>query len=122
MTGPADSDDVGDAIHRSYDAFNRRDIDSALALITDDVAWANGWEGGHVHGHDEVRAYWLRQWAAIDPHVEPRDIAIDRSGRVHVQVDQTVRDLDGNLLATAIVEHVYTMRSGRVASFDIEPR
>lgn len=89
--------------------------------MTEDVAWANGWQGDHVHGHDEVRAYWLRQWAAIDPHVEPRAITTDPSGRVHVEVEQTVRDLDGNLLASAIVEHIYTMRSGSVARFDIEP-
>ena len=45
----------------------------------------------------------------------------DASGRFHVEVDQTVRDLDGNIVATAIVEHVYTLRSGRVARFDIAP-
>jgi len=26
------------------------------------VDWPNGMEGGRVHGHAEVRAYWTRQW------------------------------------------------------------
>ena len=106
----------------SYDAFNRRDIDAALALMTDDVAWANGWEGGYVHGQDEVRAYWLRQWAAIDPHVEPRSITLTPAGSIDVEVDQTVRDADGKLLSSARVHHLYTMRSGRVARFDLAPQ
>ena len=25
-----------------------------------DVIWANGMEGGHVHGRDQVRSYWTQ--------------------------------------------------------------
>jgi hypothetical protein len=52
-------------------AFNRMDIDGALAAMQPDVEWANGMEGGFVHGHDAVRAYWTRRWRIIDPDVEP---------------------------------------------------
>lgn len=121
MTEPIDPA-IERAIRDSYHAFNRRDIEAALALMTEDVAWANGWEGGYVHGHDEVRAYWQRQWAAIDPHVEPRSITVNPAGRIDVEVDQTVRDVDGKLLASATVHHRYTMRSGRVARFDLAPQ
>ena len=38
-----------------YDRFNSRDIDSVLAVLADDVAWANGMDGGHVHGREAVR-------------------------------------------------------------------
>jgi ketosteroid isomerase-like protein len=58
-------------LERLYDRFNARDIDGVLVALTEDVAWANGMEGGHVHGHDAVRDYWTRQWAMISPHVEP---------------------------------------------------
>jgi ketosteroid isomerase-like protein len=64
-------DDEMDLLKRIYDRFNVRDIDGVLAVLADDVAWANGMDGGHVHGHDAVREYWTRQWAVIDPHVEP---------------------------------------------------
>src|SRR5437762_10165350 len=56
----------------AYAAFNARDIDAALGTMHPDVVWPNGMEGGYVHGHDAVRAYWTRQWDVIDPHVEPR--------------------------------------------------
>jgi hypothetical protein len=54
-----------------YAAFNRRDIAAILPKMHPEVEWPNGMEGGWVHGYEEVRAYWTRQWARIDPHVEP---------------------------------------------------
>ncbi len=38
-----------------YERFNARDIDGVLVALADDVAWANGMDGGHVHGHEGVR-------------------------------------------------------------------
>jgi hypothetical protein len=35
-------------LKRIYDRFNARDIDGVLAALADDVAWANGMDGGHV--------------------------------------------------------------------------
>ena len=32
-------------IHQIYNAFNARDMEGVFALLTDDVAWANGMEG-----------------------------------------------------------------------------
>jgi hypothetical protein len=37
---------------RTYRAFNARDVDAVLAAMHEDVDWPNGWEGGHVHGHE----------------------------------------------------------------------
>ncbi len=54
-----------------YNRFNARDMEAVLATMHPNVVWANGMEGGHVYGHDGVRSYWARQWAMIDPHVEP---------------------------------------------------
>jgi ketosteroid isomerase-like protein len=49
-------------LKRIYDCFNARDIDGVLPVLADDVAWANGMDGGHVYGREAVRAYWTRQW------------------------------------------------------------
>ena len=35
-------------LKRIYDRFNARDIDGVLAVLADDVAWANGMDGGHA--------------------------------------------------------------------------
>jgi hypothetical protein len=42
-------------LKRIYDRFNARDVDGVLAVLADVVAWANGMDGGHVHGREAVR-------------------------------------------------------------------
>jgi hypothetical protein len=107
-------------LHAAYREFNARRIDAVLALMHPDVVWPNGMEGGYVHGHDGVRAYWTRQWGMIDPHVEPLNMEKDAMGRVVVEVHQVVRDLNGNLLADKIVHHAYSIRDGLIERMDIE--
>jgi ketosteroid isomerase-like protein len=102
-----------------YDRFNARDMEAVLATMHDEVMWANGMEGGHVHGRDGVRNYWTRQWAMIAPHVEPTDISAAADGVVHVEVHQTVRDLDGNLLSDKMVGHIFRLEDGLIRRFDI---
>lgn len=111
-------DDV-ELLRRVYALFNNRDIESVLAAMHPDVVWANGMEGGHVHGRDEVRSYWKRQWAIIDPRVEPVEISPTGNGEVFVKAHQVVRDLDADLLADKLVTHVFQMRNGLIQRFDI---
>lgn len=40
----------------AYVAFNARDIDAALALMTADVTWPKAFKGGFVRGCEEVHA------------------------------------------------------------------
>lgn len=112
---------------RIYERFNARDLDGVLTALTDDVAWANGMDGGHVHGREAVRAYWTRQWAMVSPQVEPLGFRRTADGAIRAEVRQTVRDLDGNPLQgqthgleDRTVGHLFRMREGRVARFDIE--
>ncbi len=106
----------------AYDAFNVRDIEAALATMHPDVHWPNGMEGGYVHGRTGVRDYWTRQWAILDPHVEPLRFELDAAGRTVVDVRQVIRDLAGNIRADHIVQHVYEMRDGLIASMEIRRR
>jgi nuclear transport factor 2 (NTF2) superfamily protein len=109
----------GELLRRIYALFNGREIESVLAALHPDVVWANGMEGGHVHGRDAVRSYWQRQWAVVDPHVEPVEISPGANGELAVKVHQVVRDLKGNLLADRMVTHVFRMRNGLIERFDI---
>jgi ketosteroid isomerase-like protein len=106
-------------LRQAYAAFNGRDIEGAVALMREDVDWPNGMEGGRVQGHDGVRAYWTRQFAMIDSHVEPEGF-VHAGGRIEVRVHQVVRDLDGTVLTDGYVQHAYTVRDGLVARMDIE--
>lgn len=106
-------------LERAYTAFNARDIDAVLALLRPDVVWPNGMEGGTVYGHEQVRAYWTRQWAAVDPRVEPVRFA-HADDAVAVDVRQVVRDLAGAVLIDTVVRHVYRFDGGLVARMDIQ--
>ena len=103
-------------------AFNARDIEAALELMHGDVDWPNGMEGGRVAGRDAVRDYWTRQFRMIDSHVALISFTEAADGRVAVAVQQTVRDLDGQVLSEGLVTHVYTLRDGLVARMDIVSR
>ncbi len=120
------SDDVK-ILEDIYDRFNARDIDGVMSALADDVTWANGMDGGHVRGRDAVRAYWTRQWAVVSPHVEPLRFHRAADGVIIVEVRQTIRDLDGKPLQgqshglkDKTVEHVFRLRDGKVARFDIQ--
>ena len=102
-----------------YDRFNSRDMEALLASMHPDVVWANGMEGGHVYGHDGVRDYWTRQWAMIDPRVEPVGFSIGVDGTTDVEVHQIVRDLEGNVLFDKMVGHIFRIEDGRIRRFDI---
>ena len=102
-----------------YDRFNARDMETVLAALHEDVIWANGMEGGHVQGREGVRSYWTRQWAMVDPHVEPVAFAEGPSAEVIVEVHQVVRDLKGNLLSEKMVGHIFQVENGLVKRFDI---
>jgi ketosteroid isomerase-like protein len=106
-------------VRRLYEGFNRRDIEAVLAALADDVAWANGMEGTHVHGRDAVREYWTYQWSVIDPSVEPLSVARGDDGATIVKVHQVVRDLQGQILLDEVIHHSFLVTTGRVQRFDI---
>jgi hypothetical protein len=106
-------------IEQAYFAFNKRDIDGALALMTQDVSWPKASEGGRVIGKEEVRAYWTRQWSEFDAHVEPLAITEEDEGRIRVRVHQLVRNLEGNVLSDSEVLHIFTMNNGLIAAMDL---
>jgi hypothetical protein len=108
--------DLLTSVHKS---FNARDIDAVLARMHPEVDWPHGMEGGRVHGHNDVRAYWQRQWTVVDPRVYPVHIEDDASGRTVVDVHQVVRDLSGNVLLDRMVQHVYSIHDGLLSRMDI---
>jgi hypothetical protein len=112
------SDDE-DILKRLYDRFNARDMEALLSAMHEDVIWANGMEGGHVYGHEGVRSYWTRQWAMIDPHVEPVAFSKGSDGQVIVDVHTIVRDLNGKIIVDQMVGHEFRLVQGRVQRFDI---
>ena len=107
-------------LKKAYDAFNARNIDAVLMLMHPDVRWPNGWEGGYVDGHEQVREYWTRQWKEIDPQVEPVSFKEREDGRIEVEVHQVAKDLQGKLLSDGVVKHIYTIEDRLIKNMEIE--
>ena len=111
--------DAKTLLEQAYSAFNRRDIDGALALMTPDVSWPKASEGGRVVGREQVRAYWTRQWREFDGHVEPLAITEEDGDKVRVRVHQLVKNLQGDVLSDSEVLHIFTMNGGLIAAMDL---
>jgi len=107
-------------IANAYQAFNQRDIESALALMCDDVSWPKASEGGRVVGKEEIRSYWQRQWSDFDPHVEPIEVIEREDGKTEVRVHQVVKNLAGDILSDSDVWHVYTIANGLIKRMDLK--
>jgi hypothetical protein len=107
-------------IFRIYAAFNSRDIDATLALMSDDVSWPKASEGGRAVGKQAIREYWARQWAEFDPHVDPFEVTDREDGTIEVKVHQLVQGLNGDILSDTDVRHVYTVANGLIERMDIE--
>lgn len=114
--------DYQKTIDRLYQDFNNRDADAVLALVHTNVTWPNGWEGGYIHGQDDVKAYWLRQWNEINPKVVPASFEIRPDGDIAVEVHQLIKDLNGDTLSDSMVTHVYTFEEGKVRTMIIEQK
>lgn len=108
-------------LRAAYTAFNARDIDSALAIMTPDVHWSRAFKGGFVRGFEEVRAYWTEQWSEIDPHVEPVAFYSEDDGQVLVEVHLIVRDLTGVVQRDERVGHRFTIKRGLIQEMEICP-
>jgi ketosteroid isomerase-like protein len=102
-----------------YERFNARDMETVLAAMHEDVIWANGMDGGYVNGRDGVREYWTRQWAMVDPRVDPIGFSARSNGETVVRVHQVVRDLSGTLLLDHDVSHIFSIEDSLIKRFDI---
>ncbi|MEL6322164.1 MAG: nuclear transport factor 2 family protein [Cyanobacteria bacterium J06626_14] len=106
-------------LRAAYTAFNARDLDAALSLMTSDVHWPRAFKGGFVRGSEEVRAYWMEQGSEIDAQVEPVAFYPEEGGRILVDVHQVVRDMAGAVLADEHVGHRYTIKNGLIQGMEI---
>jgi len=107
-------------LRQTYQYFNNRDIEAALAMMHPEVDWPNGMEGGIEHGHEAIRNYWTRQWKILDPHVQPIGFNQEGDGKLKLTVHQVVHDIDGNLLVDQIIHHIYTFEEGLIKAMEIQ--
>jgi hypothetical protein len=107
-------------IAEAYAAFNHRDIDRALALMSENVSWPKASEGGRAVGKEEIRSYWTRQWKEFDPHVEPLEVIDQEGGITEVKVHQLVKSQGGDVLFDGEVWHAYIIVNGLIERMDLK--
>lgn len=105
-------------LQRTYDAFNRRQIDEVLSLLDPDVRWPNLLERRDLRGHRAVREYWERQFELIHSQVEPTDF-VAHGGMIIVNVHQVVRDLGTRQVREQQVAHAYTFRGDLIVGMQV---
>lgn len=103
----------------AYSAFNARDIDAAVALMSPDVTWPKAFKGGVVNGPNEVRAYWTEQWSEINPSVEPIAFYPQNDSKILVDVHQVVRNLEGDIISDEHVCHRFTIKNGLIKAMEL---
>ena len=107
-------------ISQAYFAFNQRDVDAALMLMSENVSRPKASKGGRVVGRQEVRDYWTRQWAEFDPRVDVFEVVDREAGKTDVKVHQVVKNLKGDILSDTELWHVYTIANGLIERMDIK--
>ena len=107
-------------IAQAYAAFNQRNVDAALALMSENVSWPKASEGGRVVGKEEIRSYWTRQWQEFDPYVDPIEVIDREDGKTDVRVHQLVKSLGGDVLSDSEVGHIYTITNGLIERMDLK--
>jgi hypothetical protein len=107
-----------DLLKAAYAAFNRRDINAALAGMHPEVKWAHG----RRDGTRPSRGTRVLDPAMglINPRVEPISFEEDGAGRVIVKARQVVRDLKGTVIADRMVWHAYAFEDDLIKSMEIK--
>jgi ketosteroid isomerase-like protein len=111
-----------EAVRSSYEAFNRDDLDTALAMMAEDIVWhqAQGLpHGGVYHGLDAVReavfdpieGQWWEDFRADPDEVIGLGDDVVVLGRYTAKAKETGKPLD------IPFAHVWRFRDGRAVRF-----
>jgi hypothetical protein len=102
-----------------YKAFNKRDIETVLAAMTDDVSCPDVEdEYRRVKGKDNLRQYWRMRLDVFDIVVTPLSFS-EEGGNPVVQVRHVIRDRSRRILSDRDAKHTFTLSEGLIARLDI---
>ncbi len=104
-------------IEQAYAAYNRQDTDALLAFVSEDVDWPDG--QARLHGKQELRTYWTRQWAETRTRDEVLEIATPLPHHSIVRIGQVVCALTGAVISTGTFEHDYLIEDCLIMRLDI---
>ena len=104
-------------LSNAYAAYNSRDLDGLLAVVSEDVDWPDG--RNRLRGKAAVEAYWTNQWKRT--RTFDRLVAFDhRPARVAVRINQIVWSCADSVISSGSFTHVHQIQNGRIVRMDIE--
>jgi uncharacterized protein len=107
-----------DTAQRSYDAFNRGDIESALAAFDPEVEWQTyivpGPGGGTYHGHAGVRELWSEAKRIFGEFRNIPEEMFSAGDKLLVYVRIEGVGAKSGAPVEARIAHLHTFRDGRV--------
>jgi ketosteroid isomerase-like protein len=104
------------ALRAAYAAFNRGDIDAALAPMDASIEWSEPAEfpgGGAYHGREGVRRYLTQSRAGWAEGSSEPERFITAGNRVIVFVHARIRPQGSNEWSDVRLADVYTVRDGK---------
>jgi uncharacterized protein len=116
MPSTTESQQIIDALRSAYAAFNRGDLDSAVAPMDEHIEWIEPNEfpgGGTYYGHEGVKRY-LKQsrdaWAEVDS--QPVQF-LPAGNKIVVFVHARVRAKESTDWNEVELADVYTIKNGK---------
>ena len=103
-------------LRAAYDAFNRGDVDAAVAPLDPQVEWSEPAEfpgGGTYHGRDGAKQYLIQSRAASAEVLSEPEQFIPAGDRIVVFVLARVRPANSNYWQEVQLADVYTFRNGK---------
>jgi ketosteroid isomerase-like protein len=102
-----------ESVRRGIDAFNRRDFDTALAVLREDVTWERFLSRAEadtpvVRGKAELRAVWESQVDAVDIRAEAEEFIPVGDHKVVVPLRLLTHGRGSEISLTADVVWVWT--------------
>lgn len=108
-----------DIVMTGYEAFNRGDVDAALAVLHPEIEWHTyivpGPGGGTYRGHDGVRELWSDARRVFGEFKNIPERLFEQGDRIvaFVRVEGVGRESGAPVEAR--IAHLYTFRDGKVS-------
>lgn len=115
----ADLTQVIDALRSAYAAFNRGDMDAAVAALDPQIDWSEPAEfpgGGPYHGRDEVKRYLTQSRAGWAEGSSEPERFITAGNRIVVFVHARFRPKGTGDWQDVKLADVYTVRDGKIVA------
>jgi hypothetical protein len=116
MMNPAEQQQMIEALRAAYAAYNRGDIDAAVASLDPQIEWIEPVEfpnGRAYHGRDGAKQYLTQSRNTMEGTSEPEKFIVVRD-HIAVFVHAHVRPAGGSAWQDVRLADVYTIHEGKI--------